>query len=324
MRTIKKLMSLLLVLTMIAAFFGVTTASADTEDVSLTVAKSGETVTMTLTANKALDFGGLSFNYGFDDAAFSYTEGSFTSPIGTTATENTGNKYLAIDSANQINVAAGEAIISMTFQVAAGYDETKDYNFSMAMSEAYPFDWQADPYSWENETLTETLKGSGATQEPETVDLSEIMINKTVAGTGFDPITFTFNVVPDGTAPVMFQNNKVTLDVTTAGEFTVALANPEAGFTAEGTYQYTISEEDGGVKDWEYDDHVFVLNVVVREVSEGVYAPLAAFVLPEGSTNEEDKCDIEFTNSYSLLRMPQNPKLNIPFTFMAHSGCSPV
>ena len=137
----------------------------------------------------------------------------------------------------------------------------------------------------------------------DTIDLSEIVIKKTIAGVDYDAITFTFNVEGIGT---------VTLDVpayteTSPTEFEVPICDENPTYTAEGTYTYAITEVAGDADDWSYntENKEYTLVVFVQEVNEGVFGPTAAFVVPAGTTpdndgNYEGKCDPEFKNEYNV------------------------
>ena len=298
MKTSKKFLSLLLVLTMIAALFGVTTANAATDDVELQVSKSGDTVSVSLMAKKDMTFGGVTISpYSFDEEAFTYTKGDFTSPISTAAEENVADHYIDISTGNKITVSAGSPILTLNFKATEAYDETKDYTFGMNVLECS--DSSLAPHPWEGESLTATLKGEGETPaQPTAFDLTNIKIKKTVQGSDFDPITFTFNVTPLNGAPAMIDGNKITQKVTVAGDYEMPLSNfAEGTFTKGGTYQYTISEEKGSEKYWTYDETQYTLSVVVQEVAEGKYAPTDAFVKNAAGV----KTVPTFTNKFNFI-----------------------
>lgn len=299
MKAIKKLLSVLLTLTMVLAFFCGVTAHAADAGIKLEAVRDGDNLKVNIVATEELNFGGMKLgSYPTCD-----TDGVFTNPVAKSgALTATDGPTPFFQTGDDLTVPAGTVLgyIQYTIDTTA-FEEGKEYKFNVTVTDAYNFD--LDDHSWVGSSY-ETSYQEGETPvdppAPTTIDLTELKIKKTVVGTEFDPITFTFVVEPQGNAPAMFTDNKVTtpeISPVEAGtqDVEVALANPT--FTATGTYTYTITEQNDQVKDWTYATDTYTLEVFVEKTGENTFAPTSVIVKDATGAKVDQPT---FTNTYAV------------------------
>lgn len=162
MKTSKKLLSLLLILTMVTALFGGVNAYADTDAVKLEASRSEDTLTVSMIANKEMEVAGVFGSYSYDESAFTYIKA--TSPIGLEVIEAPeSSSEITMDKAGGIEVNSGDIIVNMTFAIGDAFEANTSYEFKFEIEEFY--DHTLIDFDFVGETLTTTYK---ETVEPDT------------------------------------------------------------------------------------------------------------------------------------------------------------
>lgn len=298
----RKLLSILLTLTMVLGLFCGATAHAAANDVELKTEKSGDTVLVKLVAKTDMEFGGLALNYSFDEEVFSFVDG--TSPVGE-PTVNPDTKFFGVDTQTKADVAAGETIVTLTFRVGDGFEKNKDYPFSVDIQEAY--NAGLDDYDWAEKTFEATYREDEELPPVEgskVVDLSKVVITKNVTGDENPEETFTFNLTATKVEP---ENGAVSLsDAPKIGPLTVKIAAgaksgtvtlpAEVEFPLGGVYTYEVTEQDNGTENWTYDTTKYYLVLEVEENADGDLV-LDTVAVHKGSQTGE-KSEIVFENEY--------------------------
>ncbi len=302
MKATKKLLSVLLTLTMVLTFFCGVTAHAEGAGIKLEPVREGDTLKLNIVATEELNFGGLELNnYPTCDV-----EGVFTNPEaksgaldatdpGATAT----NPHPFFQTGNGVTAAAGTVLgyIQYTIDTAA-FEEGKEYTFSVGIVDVY--NEELESYSWANETLTATFKEGEAPVDPPTpaegteIDLSSIKITKVINGEGYDPTTFTFTVTPVGDAPAIDGTFTISTD---ANPLEVALT--KATFEKAGTYTYTVKETAGTEDGWTYDETEYTLEILIEQQNPDGELGMTSFQVSKAGDTAKGT-SITFTNNFEV------------------------
>lgn len=160
MRLREKAVAVLAALALVIGLTSGMTAKAAAAPLEATVEKSGDTVTVTVKATDAINFGGVKFS---KPAVEGFTYVKTTSPAGLDVTEG---EEIILDTAGEINVAAGDTVAVIEFTAGEEYKEGTEYTFTLNILEAYSA--ALDDYDWVGENVTGTLK-----EEPETESSEE-------------------------------------------------------------------------------------------------------------------------------------------------------
>ena len=305
MKATRKVLSVLLTLAMVLTFFCGLTTTAYAEEatgVRLEAERDGDTMKLNVVLNEELNFGGMSFvGYPTCDVEGVFTFEDMTTSVSGFSVEK--GTWPSVTTGQNITLPKDTVFVTFTYSIdTTKFEEGKVYTFTCQLDQACHFDVE-DLYDWGEDTLTTTYKEDETPVDPPaptTIDLTEFKIKKTVVGTEFDPITFTFVVEPQGNAPAMFTDNKVTtpeISPVEAGtqDVEVALANPT--FTATGTYTYTITEQNDQVKDWTYATDTYTLEVFVQKTGENTFAPTSVIVKDATGAKVDQPT---FTNTYAV------------------------
>ena len=141
----KKLLTLVLCAVLIcAASFSAPRAFAATEDIALEAARDGSAVTVTVKAAAALTLNGLQVVFEYDKDAFELTGAA------TAVGDATVGAKIVAEAFPAVEVAAGDAILTITLSTKEAFDEKADYSFSVEFEQAYA-------------SLTEDLSFAGET-----------------------------------------------------------------------------------------------------------------------------------------------------------------
>ena len=127
-------------------------------------------------------------------------------------------------------------------------------------------------------------------------------INKTVIGDTPHNEVFTFNIVEGEDNPengAEFSNKTAT--VTGSGNTNFGAIT----FTKAGTYKFKITEADGGLHGYTYDESVWTLTVEVADDDSQLEVVSHSYVKADGTRNEDGAA---FTNTYKVNSVTYTPK----------------
>ena len=131
----------------------------------LTAVKNGENIEISLVSQSDLSgFSGLQVGdpeagtsgVAYDQEIFSFGNENVTS-IDNDALDlqvNAESGLISISTTQGVNVASGQSLLSFVFKPNDSYDKSKDYTFSLKLTDAYDEDF--NDYTWKNDTFTVT------------------------------------------------------------------------------------------------------------------------------------------------------------------------
>ena len=171
----KKLLAYLLSLVLVLTSAGFSkNAKAAGEALSLTVARSGDELTLTLAVNESMSLTAGGFLLEFDSDVF--TRGTVTSPFSVIPSGNAVVLY----GADVITFAAGDALATIKFTVGEGFEKNTEYVFTVKgdefNDENYELvDWSTDSFSttYIERTFTVSFDADGGTPAPEAQTVDE-------------------------------------------------------------------------------------------------------------------------------------------------------
>ena len=311
MKTMKKLLSVLLVLAMAVGLFGsLTLASAVSanDEVEVVTERSGNTVNVSLVAKQDLSFGAITFDFsGFDKSVFTYK--TYLTPADWPTKEiNTTSYRLALSTGREVKVASGSPIVTIQFDLdPAKFVPGTDYRFPFVIGDFYDVDME--DYSTADSTLEGIYREDAAapTTPPEAgeVDLSSIQISKDIqasAAVNLPAEDFTVVFTPKAASPdkaplgtpaipdvkISFAGGRAPADALIATLGTVKF--PEAG-----TYAYTVKEQAGATEGMTYDGQEFELYITIQD--DNGTLRLGGYKVVDASGDKSG--ELAFTNTYS-------------------------
>ena len=154
MKHSKKLLALLMALVMSLTLV-FTVAYAEDSPVELKAEKDGETMIVTVVAKEDLVFGGFAGNYSYDDSVFTFKSVEVYEGLNEPV-ENPEENYVAADSTPTLTVAAGEVLLTLTFDITGEIEKNTDYKFGFTFTEAY--DYELEDYAWGTAAVEDTYR----------------------------------------------------------------------------------------------------------------------------------------------------------------------
>ena len=158
----KKILSISTVFLLLVCFAATAMGAGAASLLKLCAYVSEDEVHVTIETNTALNFGGVSGTIEYDRNAFSLENcknGVLDAFI------NAKNGYFIADTAYDLDVKKGEALITFIFAKKSGYNPSKTYKFTCKPDEVYNFDLEEYPETAKN-PLTVTLKGDTSSVTP--------------------------------------------------------------------------------------------------------------------------------------------------------------
>ena len=159
MKHSKKLLALLMALVMSLTLV-FTVAYAEDSPVELKAEKDGETMIVTVVAKEDLVFGGFAGNYSYDDSVFTFKSVEVYEGLNEPV-ENPEENYVAADSTPTLTVAAGEVLLTLTFDITGEIEKNTDYKFGFTFTEAY--DYELEDYAWGTAAVEDTYRENAYT-----------------------------------------------------------------------------------------------------------------------------------------------------------------
>lgn len=167
MKAVRKWISTILaVLFAVTLLGGVAVAQAEGTDTlcyELSASLDGDEMYVSVVALDDIATCGFSGTITYDQDAFTLTNGK--AAPGLSLVLNAQGGRVVMDCISNVNVAAGQALVTLTFRVNDAFDEEKDYDFSMEILEAYSDD--LEDYPWVPAKITTTWQGQTGTPAPQ-------------------------------------------------------------------------------------------------------------------------------------------------------------
>ena len=256
-----------------------------------------------------------------------------------TFTVKEGNTVVATGT-NEISTGkAGKTITftTISYELNKEKDDTGDHTYTITEDSTTIAGVSVDGSS-KSVTVTVTDNGDG-TLKAELTDTSDeikfintyetgstdvtLHVAKTVNGKTDSTATFTFTLAPVTTGAPVADPAEVTVNAGETGDF------GKLTFEAEGTYEYTITEEDGKLKGYTYDTEAKTVTITVEDDGKG---NLSAKV--EGGTGFDANTNTQtITNTYNSGKLgvtktdataSKNPLANAVFTVYSDASCTVV
>lgn len=317
----RKLLALLVAMTMVFAAFGGLTAHAVSENLVATATREGNTLTFAISLANPEDFAGIDTKIPqcSDENVFTRTGYSYHPEL-SGATPVTA---VVIGTSDGMNRTMDGTLIAVTYAINPdAFKKGVDYVFSIEVTQFYNEDFDdldqyfgvySVTYSEPDDTPTPTptvaptptaAPTAAPTAKPEDV----IYVKKTVRSEN-DYGTETFNFTAECVS-VEGNNGQVSpadAPAITIGSITMTYPDtegtvdlPSLTFPMGGVYTYKITEVNGGTDFWSYDSTEYYIVFEVEPDREGNLV-IDRYYIHTGSATGDKADEIEFVNTYAAL-----------------------